>query len=109
MKLLFDENVSERLVSLTADIFPGSQHVTDVGLDETADFRIWEFAAIHAFAIVSKDKDFRDQSIKLGGPPKVISLIMGNCSTARIAEALRVHRAEIEAFGASSATLLILR
>ena len=31
-KLLFDENLSFRLVELLAEPFPGSAHVNDVGL-----------------------------------------------------------------------------
>jgi hypothetical protein len=37
VKLLFDENLSPRLVGLFADSFPGSAHVRDVGLGATAD------------------------------------------------------------------------
>ena len=32
MKLLFDENLSYKLVRLLADLFPDSVHVRDVGL-----------------------------------------------------------------------------
>jgi len=32
MKLLFDENLSFRLVASLADIFPESRHVRDAGL-----------------------------------------------------------------------------
>ena len=33
MKLLFDENLSYKLVRLLADLFPDSVHVRDVGLE----------------------------------------------------------------------------
>ena len=38
MKLLFDENLSRRLVRLLVDLYPASAHVTSVGL-ERADER----------------------------------------------------------------------
>lgn len=38
MKLLFDENLSRRLVEFVQDLLPGSVHVTQVGLSSgTAD------------------------------------------------------------------------
>ncbi len=40
MKLLFDENMSPRLVAGLADVFPGSVHVRDVGLDRATDAAI---------------------------------------------------------------------
>ena len=40
MKLLFDENVSPRLVAALMNDYPGSAHVRDVGLRGAADARI---------------------------------------------------------------------
>ena len=40
MKLLFDQNLSPRLVHLLADLYPGSTHVRDVGLGEADDVTI---------------------------------------------------------------------
>lgn len=37
MKLLFDENVSHKLVGILAHEFPGSAHVRDVGLRAAED------------------------------------------------------------------------
>ncbi len=37
MKLLFDENLSHKLVWLLADLFPDSIHVRDVGLKAADD------------------------------------------------------------------------
>lgn len=41
MKLLFDENMSPRLVAELADVFPGSVHVRDIGLDRATHAAIW--------------------------------------------------------------------
>ena len=59
MKLLFDENLSPRLVEALADIYPGSSHVHTCGLGSAADEAIWEYAKDHSFTIVSKDSDFQ--------------------------------------------------
>jgi predicted nuclease of predicted toxin-antitoxin system len=91
MKLLFDENLSFRLVAALADIFPDSLHVRDAGLLGTEDLTIWEFAAKEGFILVSKDTDFYDRSVLYGAPPKVIWLRIGNSTVAETANVLRHH------------------
>ena len=108
MKLLFDENISERLAEVVRDVYPGSLHVRDVGLDAKPDEAIWVFAASNGFVIVSKDTDFQARSIRTGPPPKVIALVVGNCTTAAIASLLRRHLADIESFGRSTDALMTL-
>ena len=84
MKLLFDENLSSRLVGALADEFPNSSHVNLAGLTSATDLEIWAYAREHDFAVVSKDDDFRSLSLVNGAPPKVIWLRIGNASTAAI-------------------------
>lgn len=81
MKLLFDENVSPRLVAALMHDYPGSAHVRDVELRGAADARIWSYAHAQGFAIVSKDTDFRDRSFLEGAPPQVVWLDVGNAAT----------------------------
>ena len=100
MKLLFDENLSPRLVAGLSDIFPGSVHVRDVGLARANDVAIWDYARDHNLTIVSKDADFHHLSFVHGPPPKVIWIRRGNCSTTDIAALLRSNRIGILAFGA---------
>jgi predicted nuclease of predicted toxin-antitoxin system len=72
MKLLFDQNLSPRLVRLLADIYPESIHVREVGLHDADDSAIWQYAKAHGHAIVSKDSDFQQRSLLHGSPPKFI-------------------------------------
>jgi predicted nuclease of predicted toxin-antitoxin system len=72
MKLLFDHNLSFRLVPALGQSFPGSMHVRDLGLSTADDFAIWDYARQNGFAIVSKDSDFFHRSMLLGHPPKVV-------------------------------------
>lgn len=74
MKLLFDENLSPRLVELLATEFPQSVHVETLGMRGTTDAALWEYAKNHGFAIVSKDNDFRQRAFVHGAPPKDIWL-----------------------------------
>lgn len=110
MKLLFDENLSSRLLSELSSVFSDSQHVDQVGLQGQADMAVWQYAQQHGFAIVSKDDDFRQLSFLHGSPPKVIWLSVGNADTKAIAELLVQRRSAIETFIASSEeSLFILR
>jgi predicted nuclease of predicted toxin-antitoxin system len=98
VKLLFDENVSYKLVAELASEYPESAHVRDVGLNGVDDGLIWDYAGSADFAIVSKDTDFRDRASLEGAPPKVIWLDIGNAGTAAIAALLRRDRLRIEQF-----------
>jgi len=42
MKLLFDQNLSPKLVRLLEDLFPDSVHVRDVGLKSADDLIVWK-------------------------------------------------------------------
>lgn len=74
MKLLFDENLSRRLVVRLADLFPGSKHVESEGLLHASDISVWHHAKANGFAIVTADADFYELAITFGPPPKVIWL-----------------------------------
>ena len=81
MKLLFDQNLSPKLVPLLIDMFPHSTHVQNVSLDTVDDTELWHYARDNDFLIVSKDADFSDRSVIHGNSPKVIWIRRGNCST----------------------------
>jgi predicted nuclease of predicted toxin-antitoxin system len=72
MKLLFDENLSPKLVAALMDVFPDSAHVDRVGLSSSNDDIVWEYARQNDFTLVSKDSDFHEKSLLHGCPPKVI-------------------------------------
>jgi predicted nuclease of predicted toxin-antitoxin system len=92
VKLLFDENLSPRLVSAFSGDFPGSAHVREVALKGSTDTLIWRFARENEFVVVSKDSDFRDLSFVAGQPPKAIWLDVGNVSTSAIVDLIRDRR-----------------
>ncbi|WP_411727342.1 DUF5615 family PIN-like protein [Methyloglobulus sp.] len=89
MKLLFDENLSPKLVNLLADIFPDSVHVDRVGLGGKTDDEVWCYAKANGFILVSKDSDFYDKNLLHGHPPKVIWIKRGNCTNRQIHLLLR--------------------
>jgi len=110
VKLLFDENLSPRLVQQLARDYPESAHVDSVGLQGKPDAEIWAHAREHGFIIVSKDDDFRQLSFLRGAPPKIVWLSVGNAGTGAIARLLSDGKALIEALaGDPEESLLILR
>ena len=100
MKLLFDHNLSYKLVGRLADLFPDSAHVRNVNLHEADDRTVWEYARANGFAMVSKDEDFHQLSFLYGAPPKVVWVRLGNCTTADIEQALRRHHTDLLNFDA---------
>ena len=98
MKLLFDQNLSHKLVSRLADLYPESVHVRDVALEESPDYAVWEYALGNGFVIVSKDSDFHQRSLLHGHPPKVVWLRLGNTTTAAVEQLLRTRSQEITDF-----------
>jgi predicted nuclease of predicted toxin-antitoxin system len=98
MRLLFDENLSHRLVRRLADLFPDSVHVRDVGLKAADDPVVWDYARDNGLTIVSKDSDMRQRSFLFGFPPKIVWVRLGNCSTSDVEGLLRAHFAAVEAF-----------
>jgi predicted nuclease of predicted toxin-antitoxin system len=71
VKLLFDENLSRRLVGRLADLFPESSHVVLEGLTQNPDIVVWDYAKAQGFAIVTADADFYELSTTFGPPLKV--------------------------------------
>ena len=110
MKLLFDQNLSFKLVANLADLFPESTHVGAAGLFQATDEEIWGFAATRGFMITSKDDDFRQLSMLRGAPPKVVWLQVGNRTTSQVEQLLRRRYPAIETFSRSAeSTFLIVR
>ncbi|MGQ0591442.1 MAG: DUF5615 family PIN-like protein [Gammaproteobacteria bacterium] len=102
MKLLFDENLSQRLVKRLEASFPGSVHVELIGLRANPDQSVWDYAGLHDLTIVSKDNDFRQMSFLKGPPPKVIWLSVGNAGTDTIARLLEKSVTEVTKFVANA-------
>ncbi len=110
MKLLFDENLSFRLVEAIAQLFPGSIHITRSGLARGASDRaIWEYAGQNGFAIVTADTDFVILANTLGHPPKVIHLENCDYPTNIAARILITNAVRISDFERNDRPILILR
>jgi predicted nuclease of predicted toxin-antitoxin system len=98
VRLLFDEQLSEELVSRLADLFPNSLHVRFLGAGGAGDATVWQYARDHDCVLVTKDEDFHRLSVMRGAPPKVVWLRVGNCTTHDIAELLRTRADDVRRF-----------
>jgi len=110
LKLLFDANLSPKLVERLAELFPGSRHVFQTGLASfTSDEAIWEYAASHGFTIVTADSDFLNLANVRGTPPRVVRLDNCNYRTSEVENLLRRNAILIAEMEQASRSTLIIR
>jgi len=93
-----------------------AEHVLDLGLAQSKDDILWEYAERHQAVIVTKDEDFADRIIRGRPGPSVVWLRLGNCTNVTLiswlaslwpqifsrlnqGERLVEVRSEIQAFG----------
>lgn len=98
MKLLFDQNISFRIIDKVKNHFENVQQIRQVGIENADDITIWQFAKENNYAIVSFDADFNDLANLRGVPPKIIWLRIGNMITDNIAHLLIKHKDIISSF-----------
>ncbi|MEM9156901.1 MAG: DUF5615 family PIN-like protein [Cyanobacteria bacterium P01_F01_bin.33] len=110
MKLLLDENLSDRIIHGIVDLYSGSEHVKMLELINIDDAVIWEYAKANGFVIVSKDSDFHQQILLYGCPPKFIYLRVDNFPTSKITQILRDSSNTITQFeNSETESLLVLK
>jgi len=88
MKLLLDQNISFRVSKIISDRYPIVKQVRELGLENSTDIEIWEYAKSNGYTIVTFDSDFYDLSVFRGCPPKIIWLRIGNTTTENLAKVL---------------------
>jgi predicted nuclease of predicted toxin-antitoxin system len=108
VRLLFDQNLSRRLVDRLSVEYPESLHLVSVGLETADDREIWDYAGENDLVIVSKDSDFRQLAFVLGPPPKAVWLRVGNAGTEAIRRLLADSVEIVERFGASPEEALLV-
>jgi predicted nuclease of predicted toxin-antitoxin system len=82
----------------------------DTGLaHSTPDEKIWEYAAVEGFTIVTADSDFLDLVKSRGTPPKVVHLEKCDYRTREVESILRRHAVRIAELEQSSRAILTIR
>ena len=59
-------------------------HLLDVGLLESSDGVIWDYAMSQGAIIVTKDEDFAIRASVSDAPPRIVWIRIGNCSNTRL-------------------------
>ncbi len=98
MKLLFDQNISYRIIKKLPADFSECKQVSHIGLNDRDDLDIWQYARDNNYAIVTFDSDFYDISLINGFPPKIIWLRTGNLTTSDILQLLKTNFETIKRF-----------
>lgn len=98
MKLLFDQNISFRILKKLPEAYSGSSHVKSEGLMNASDLEIWEFAKRHQYIIVTQDSDFNDLYLLKGFPPKILWFQTNNLRTEDLALILATRQDDVLEF-----------
>ncbi len=98
MRILADQNISHRLVTRLEDLKIEFSQVRLLGLEDSTDREIWEYARDNDYSILTFDADFYDFSLVWGHPPKIIWIRTGNQTTAQVEKVLRAHDNTIQEF-----------
>ncbi len=98
MKLLFDQNISHRILDRLPELFKESTSVKKEGLINDLDRKIWEFAKRENLVIVTQDSDYNDLTALYGFPPKIIWIRSGNLKTDEVVELLIKNQNAIQDF-----------
>lgn len=85
MKLLFDQNISFRVIRRISELYPKARQVRELELENFSDMQIWEYAKSNGYTIVTFDADFYEITNLKGHPPKIIWLRFGTMTTNNIA------------------------
>ena len=107
MKLLFDESLSPRLVSLLSDLFPKSESALRNGLARIGDRKILEYSVVQDFVLVSTDSDF-ERLLKAFPSAKVVILRSCDYPTEIAADVLRRNAIRIAKLSTSRDQLIVL-
>lgn len=107
VRLLLDENLSRKLVGRLADLYPGTVHVMDAGLQHSPDGDVWDYAREHGLLVVTSDSDFGNMAATKGAPPQVIWLRAGNLTTASVEKLLRKHALAVREFAGDDESLCL--
>jgi len=98
MKLLFDQNISPRILKILPGTLYNSTHVNFNRLQDKSDLEIFNYAKNSDYCIVTQDSDFNDLLRLKGFPPKVIWFRLGNVKTEIISNLLIQKHNKIKVF-----------
>jgi predicted nuclease of predicted toxin-antitoxin system len=84
VRFLVDAQLPAELSQLLKDEGHVSEHVLELGLAQSKDPVLWEYAAEFHAIIVTKDEDFADRVVRGKKGASVVWLRIGNCRNAEL-------------------------
>ncbi|MGV3604720.1 MAG: DUF5615 family PIN-like protein [Dyadobacter fermentans] len=82
MKVLVDQNISQRIFPALVPEFDVLEHVRQLELTDANDYDIFMFARKNGYqAIITAEEDFIKLINQFSQPPKIVWIRTGNCST----------------------------
>lgn len=89
MKVLIDQNISQRILPLLVHKFDTLNHIREIGLTNADDYEIFMFARANGYqAVITADEDFIKLINQFSQPPKIVWVRTGNCSTKVLSQLL---------------------
>jgi len=98
MKLLLDQNISYKLLKPLSKLYTDVAQISRLGMGQTSDSMVWQYALTHDYAIVTFDAYFIERNALTGYPIKVIWLRCEDNSTNNILQLLSENQALILQF-----------
>lgn len=99
MKILIDQNISQRILPLLAPLFENLHHVRGIGLTDADDYQIFMFARRNGYnAVVTLDEDFVRLIRQFSEPPKIIWIRTGNIATDILSTVIKEKAETIKEF-----------
>lgn len=98
MKLLLDQNISYKAIKKLAPYYEEVAQVGRLGMAQTEDAMIWQYALVNEYVIVSFDAYFQERNLISDNPMKVIWLRLRNTATEHIIRVLISQQTLIEQF-----------
>jgi predicted nuclease of predicted toxin-antitoxin system len=83
-RFLVDAQLPPALARKIAAMGHEAVHLLDVGLLESSDSGIWDYAIANSAVIVTKDEDFAIRASVSKASPSIVWIRIGNCPNARL-------------------------
>jgi predicted nuclease of predicted toxin-antitoxin system len=101
LKLLIDKPISLRTVRLLGSIFPGTQHLRQVGLEGSSQEEILSYAVHYGYVLVTANETYLSLLNAEATDPKVIHLRCSRLIGKHVAGLMKRYISRIYAFGES--------
>ncbi|NJO00592.1 MAG: DUF5615 family PIN-like protein [Bacteroidia bacterium] len=98
MKLLLDQNISYRIIKLLHEFYPEMSQIGRLGMAQTDDAMVWQYARTHNYILVTFDAYFHERNLISGYPIKIIWLQCQDTSTNNVVRILKDNYAAIKSF-----------